>query len=176
MTYLDPQPPAPTQQTDDQQTYDNGAPGNSANWDGRVAVNPRTGQRLVYRVNPQGHGRFMALNYASADQSSRDRLTALTTRMSAGERTLAHARQFMDLNATAGTGGMQNDPNLAEFVRSTFAPNAQRFQSLSRNMAQDNWQPGTSGMMNTAIEQNIATQRYPNPTFAGPVNRDIYLG
>lgn len=146
------------------------------NWDGRIAVNPRTGERLVYRVNPQGHGRFIALNAAAADPQSRQRLGDLTTRVSQGQRVLDIGRRFMDLNATAQTGGVQDDPNLPEFVRGAIAPNAQRFRSMSQQMIGANWQPGTSGMMNTAVEMAMQANRYPSATNNGAANRDAYLG
>lgn len=142
------------------------------NWDGRVAVNPRTGERVVYRMNAQGRGRFVALNSDTAAPAARERVGELTTRSQTGRRTLGLAREFVDLNAEARTGGVQNDPNLPEFIR---PDNAQRFQALSNQMVGSNWQPGTSGMMNTAIEQNMMRLRYPSPTNKGRVNRDVYL-
>lgn len=150
-----------------QQPQDDGT-----NWDGRVAVNPRTGERLVYRMNAQGRGRFVALNADSAAPDARERVGELTTRAQTGRRTLGLARQFIDLNAEAATGGIQNDPNIPEFIR---PGNAQRFQALSNQMVGSNWVPGTSGMMNTATEQNMMRLRYPSPTNRGPVNRDVYL-
>lgn len=141
-------------------------------WDGMTATNHQTGERLVYRINPSGHGRWVALNSAAAPQADRQRLTELTTRSQIGQRTLGLAREFEDLNATAATGGMQNDPGLPEWMR---PQNAQRFQALSNQMVGANWQPGTSGMMNTATEQNMMRGRYPSPTNRGPVNRDVFL-
>lgn len=145
-----------------------GAPG--ANYDGRIAVNPRTGQRLVYRINPSGHGRFVALSADTAAPAARDRVTELTQRAQTGGRTLNLANQFVDLNTHAATAGLQNDPNLPPWLR---PQNAQRFENLSSAMVGANWVPGTSGMMNTATEQQMMRGRYPNPSFGGNTNRDI---
>ena len=81
---------------------------NSTNYDGRVAVNSRTGERLVYRISPGGRGRFVALSADTAAPAARDRVGELTTRSQIGHRTLGLARKFIDLNATAATGGFSS--------------------------------------------------------------------
>lgn len=142
------------------------------NFDGRIAVNPQTGQRVIYRISPGGRGRFVALNYENADPQARERVDQLTQRVGIGERTLDLGRQFMRGNFQHRTGGIQNDQNLPEWLRPR---GAQQLAALSNQMVGSNWQPGTSGMMNTATEQNMMRLRYPSPTNRGDVNDDVYL-
>jgi hypothetical protein len=144
-------------------------------YDGATATNPQTGERVVYRISQGGKGRWQALSADTAVPEARERFTGLGNMSRIGERTLNHARDFVDLNGQAATGGLQDDPNLPEFIRGAMAPNAQRFRALSSQMVQDNWQPGTSGMLNTGVEQANASRRYPAPTNVGNVNRDVYL-
>jgi hypothetical protein len=141
-------------------------------YDGATATNPQTGERVVYRISQGGKGRWQALSADTAVPEARERFTNLNNMAQMGMRTLRSSQRFIDINANADTGGIQNDPNIPEFMR---PPNAQRLQSLSRQMVGANWQPGTSGMMNTATEQNMAAGRYPSPTNKEEVNRDLYF-
>lgn len=153
---------------------------NGTNWDGRIAVNPQTGERLVYRMNPAGRGRFVALNSETADPQARERVEALQNRADIGSRTLNQARDFVQRNFTTPTGGLQNTLEGAErAIAGAFRPNmfarADELAALSNQMIGSNWQPGTSTMMNTAIEQEMIRRRYPSPTARGPANMQTYL-
>lgn len=141
-------------------------------YDGATATNRQTGQRIVYRISPGGRGRWVALSYETADPQARERVDTLTGRVQAGERTLDLGRRFMQGNFRHRTGGIQNDPNLPEFLR---PQGAQELSALSNQMVGANWVPGTSGMMNTATEQNMMRQRYPSPTNKGDVNDDVFM-
>lgn len=150
------------------------------NWDGRIAVNPQTGERLVYRTNPQGRGRFVALSTETADPQARDRYQEIVNRRNTGQRTLRLAERFLDTNADQNTGGPLDWAQREMGVRLPFSdkdtvPRLQRLQSISNQMIGANWQPGTSTMMNTATEQEMIRQRYPTPNLRGPVNQEIYF-
>lgn len=153
---------------------------NGPNYDGRVAVNPQTGQRLVYRISQGGRGRFVALNSETADAQSRERVEAIQGRADIGSRTLNQARSFVRRNFETRTGGLQNTldgplRSLAASVRPNMFSDADELQALSNQMIGSNWQPGTSTMMNTATEQEMIRRRYPSPTAQGPANMTTYL-
>lgn len=154
--------------------------GPETNWDGRIARNPRTGERLVYRMNPSGRGRFVALNAETADPQARERVEALQNRASIGQRTLTQAQRFVEQNFRTPTGGLQNTLEgplraLAAAVAPDTFSSADELAALSNQMIGSNWQPGTSTMMNTATEQEMIRRRYPSPSAQGPANMQTYL-
>jgi hypothetical protein len=149
-------------------------------YDGRMAV-LADGRRAVWRGNART-GRLVALSYETADPQSRERVEGVQSMANVGNRTLPLATRFVQRNLTAQTGGVQNDPEVPSWVRSTmgfFRPNmindADQMRAISNQMVGANWQPGTTGMYNTATEQEMARQRYPAPTNRGPANVDVYL-
>jgi hypothetical protein len=153
---------------------------NGTNWDGRVAVNRQTGERLVYRMNATGRGRFVALNSENADPQSRERVEGLQNVTGVGERTLGQARNFVRQNFSAATGGLQNTltgdiRSLAAAVRPNMFSRADQLSGLSSQMVGSNWMPGTTGMMNTTSEMEQIRARYPSPTAQGPANMQTYL-
>lgn len=153
-----------------------------SNYDGRIAVNPQTGERVVYRISQGGRGRFVALNSETADPQSRERVANLQNMVTIGQRTMPLARRFMERNFETPTGGIQNSPTMNPALRATLAavrPNmfnaADELRGLSSQMVGSNWQPGTTGMFNTATEQEMIRQRFPAPTNLGRANMDVYL-
>lgn len=153
-----------------------------SNYDGRIAVNPQTGERVVYRISQGGRGRFVALNSETADPQSRERVANLQNMVTIGQRTMPLAQRFMQRNFDAPTGGIQNSPTMNPALRATLAavrPNmfnaADELRGLSSQMVGSNWQPGTTGMFNTATEQEMIRQRFPAPTNLGRANMDVYL-
>lgn len=153
---------------------------NGTNWDGRIAVNPQTGERVVYRTNPSGRGRFVALNSETADPQARERVEAIQNRADIGGRTLNQAQRFVEQNFETPTGGLQNtlegSPRaVAAFFRPNMFSQADQLSALSNQMIGSNWQPGTSTMMNTATEQEMIRRRYPSPSAQGPANMETYL-
>lgn len=149
-------------------------------WDGRTATNPRTGERIIYRISPGGRGRWVALNSETADPQARERVQALQNRADIGQRTLGQANSFVRRNFTTPTGGLQNTLEGApRAIGAFFAPRtfsqADELQALSNQMIGSNWQPGTSTMMNTATEQEMIRRRYPSHLAQGPANMTTYL-
>lgn len=150
------------------------------NWDGRVAVNRQTGERLVYRMNATGRGRFVALNSENADPQARERVAAIQSRADIGARTLTQAQQFVRQNFQTPTGGLQNTlqgdvRSLAAAIRPQMFSRADQLAALSNQMVGSNWQPGTTGMMNTPTEMAQVRARYPSPESQGPANMQTYL-
>jgi hypothetical protein len=148
-------------------------------WDGRTATNPQTGERIIWRGNRRT-GRFVAMNYETADPQSRERVEAIQNRADIGGRTLGQARQFVQRNFEAPTGGVQNALEgipraLGAAVRPNMFSQADQLSALSNQMIGSNWQPGTSTMMNTATEQEMIRRRYPSPSAQGPANMETYL-
>lgn len=158
------------------------APSPTGLYDGATATNPRTGQRIVYRMSPTGRGRWVALSYETADPQSRERVENVQNMANIGARTRPQAQRFVERNFTTPTGGFQNDPEMPAWIRSiagALAPEtytqADELRALSSQMVGSNWQPGTTGMFNTATEMEQARQRFPAPTNRGPANMDVYL-
>lgn len=150
------------------------------NWDGRIAVNPQTGERVIYRIAPNGRGRFVALNSETADPQARERVEALQNRADIGSRTLGQAQRFVRQNFSTPTGGLQNTlegwpRSVAAAMRPNMFSQADQLAALSNQMIGSNWQPGTSTMMNTATEQEMIRRRYPSPSAQGPANMETYL-
>lgn len=157
-------------------------PQGGSNYDGRIAVNPQTGERVIYRISPGGRGRFVALNSETADPQSRERVANLQNMVTIGQRTMPLAQRFVQRNFETQTGGIQNSPTMNPSLRSALAtvrPNmfndADELRGLSSQMVGSNWQPGTTGMFNTATEQEMIRQRFPSPTNLGRANMDVYL-
>lgn len=153
---------------------------NGTNWDGRIAVNPQTGERLVYRMNSSGRGRFVALNSETADPQARERVEAIQGRADIGSRTLSQAQRFVERNFQTPTGGLQNTLEgtpraIGAFFRPNMFSQADELAALSNQMIGSNWQPGTSTMMNTATEMEQIRRRYPSPSAQGPANMETYL-
>lgn len=149
-------------------------------WDGRTATNPRTGERIIWRGNRRT-GRFVAMNYENADPQSRERVEAIQSRADIGQRTLGQARQFVRQNFESPTGGIQNTlppgfrRSIAAAIRPEMFSDADELSALSNQMVGSNWQPGTSGMMNTATEMAQVRSRFPSPEAQGPANMETYL-
>lgn len=160
----------------------NPQPQRGALYDGATATNPQTGERIVYRISTGGRGRWVGLSYETADPQSRERVENVQNMSNVGNRTLPLATRFVQRNLTAETGGIQNSPEVPNWVRAIMGvvrPNmindADELRALSNQMVGANWQPGTTGMYNTASEMEMARQRYPAPTNRGPANMDVYL-
>jgi hypothetical protein len=153
---------------------------NDMSWDGRTATNPQTGERIIWRGNRRT-GSFRALNYENADPQSRERVQNVDNLYSIGSRTLPQARQFMQQNFEAPTGGIQNTlppgfrRSIAAAVRPQMFSDADAQAALSNQMVGSNWQPGTTGMMNTATEMAQVRSRFPSPEAQGPANMQTYL-
>lgn len=150
--------------------------------DGATATNPQTGERIVYRISNGGRGRWVRLSYETADPQSRERAENVQNIANVGNRTLPLATRFVERNLTTETGGIQNAPEVPNWVRSIMGAvrpqminEADELRALSNQMVGANWQPGTTGMYNTASEMEMARQRYPAPTNRGPANMDVYL-
>lgn len=147
-------------------------------WDGRTATNPRTGERIIWRGNRRT-GRFVAMNYENADPQSRERVEAQQNMYTLGSRTLPQARQFVQQNFETPTGGLQNDADMPGWMRALrpggVAAGADQMAAMSNRMVGSNWQPGTTGMFNTATEQQLVRSRYPSPEARGPANMETYL-
>lgn len=153
---------------------------NDMSWDGRTATNPRTGERIVWRGNRRT-GSFRALNYENADPQSRERVEAVDNLYSIGSRVLPQARQFMQQNFEAPTGGIQNTlppgirRSLGAAARPDMFSDADALAALSNQMVGSNWQPGMTGMMNSPTEMAQVRSRFPSPENQGPANMQTYL-
>lgn len=148
-------------------------------YDGRVAINPATGERVVWRISPGGRGRFVALSADTADAPSRERVTNLQTQVNVGRNTLPQAQRFMERNFATPTGGLQNSlqgdvRSFAASIRPNMFADADQLNALSSQMVGSNWQPGTTGMMNTSTEMEQVRRRYPSPNNQGRANADVY--
>ena len=156
-------------------------PQRQALYDGATAINRQTGQRIIYRVSPGGRGRWVALSFETADPQSRERVENVQNMANIGQRTLPQAQRFIERNMTVPTGGVQNSPTMNPSLRATLAsvrPNmfndADQLRALSSQMIGSNWQPGTTGMFNTATEMEMARQRFPAPSNLGRANMDVF--
>lgn len=157
-------------------------PQRGALYDGATATNPQTGERIVYRISTGGRGRWVGLSYETADPQSRERVESVQNMSNVGNRTLPLATRFVQRNLNTETGGIQNAPEVPNWVRSimgvvrpSMINEADELRAISNQMVGANWQPGTTGMYNTATEMEQARQRYPAPTNRGPANVDVYL-
>lgn len=155
------------------------APQGGTSYDGRVAVNPATGERVVWRISPGGRGRFVALSADTADAPSRERVTNLQTQVNVGRNTLPQAQRFMERNFAIPTGGLQNSLSgslraIASVPFGQQIADADQLNALSSQMVGSNWQPGTTGMMNTPSEMEQIRRRYPSPNNLGRANADVY--
>lgn len=151
-------------------------------YDGATATNRATGQRIIYRISTGGRGRWVALNAETADPQARERVENMQSMVNVGQRTLPQAQRFLQRNFRVPTGGIQNDPEMPAWIRSTIGAlgggdaitNADQMRALSSQMVGSNWQPGTTGMFNTSTEMEQARQRFPAPTNRGAANADVY--
>lgn len=144
-------------------------------YDGMIAQNAQ-GQRVVYRSNASGQGRWVEVSPATADAASREALeneNALYARLRDTSRL---AEDFIEHNRKSGTGGMGQSSNsilgLELGVPAWGAPHRQAMQGLSAEMVRSNIRPGMAQTMNSDAEAMLAGRTYPSEDAGGDVNAE----
>jgi len=150
-------------------------------WDGQTATNPRTGERIIYRISPGGRGRWVAMNSGNASQQDRETLQGEQGRLAVLNRLAPLSAEFNRLNRDEPTGSwFQGDTgrgllNLNPFESRSRA-RLDRMAGLESEFVRANIAPGTSGTANSVFEQELLREMTPNRAAVGPANSERMIG
>lgn len=147
-----------------------------------TAVNPKTGERIAL---VGGQWAPATGNVARGSTNDQEQLTKEREKYNKASNLASLANQFVQRNYDTGTGGIGtqilNDDgwigNLARDVSRMVNPKAvndiSEMRAIQQRTLQSMIQPGTSGVYNTATEQQMALSAFPSVKNFGPVNGQI---
>jgi hypothetical protein len=136
----------------------------------RERRNPQTGQ-IEREVWVQGQGYLPEGSIAALPTEDRQDLQSARANLGIARTNARLADQFVDANQETPTGGL-NVRNWGILPQELQDEGRQRLEGLTNQMVRANIREGTSGTLNSIIEQMLARQQYPTAQTHGGVNVD----